>query len=93
MQLELLKKEENSRLIRIIDEDHTISNLLRVELHEDENVTAAAYTIEHPLIGNPKFHVKTKGKSPERALEAAAGRAVEKLDEVKKQLQKALKSK
>jgi DNA-directed RNA polymerase subunit L len=93
MQLELLEKEENSRLIRIVGEEHTLPNLLRIELYEDENVTVASYAIDHPLVGSPKFFVKTKGKSPERALTSAAERVVEQLDEFKKNLQKVLKEK
>jgi DNA-directed RNA polymerase subunit L len=93
MELEVLRKDENSRLIKVGGEDHTLTNLLRVELYEDENVTAASYTIDHPLTGTPEFFVRTKDKSPERALASAADRVVGKLEEMKRLLQKALKEK
>jgi DNA-directed RNA polymerase subunit L len=93
VQLELLKKEDNSRLIMVVGEDHTLTNLLRVVLHEDVNVRAASYTVDHPLTGNPKFFIRTEGKSPERALVDAVERIVEKLEEAKKQLQRALREK
>jgi DNA-directed RNA polymerase subunit L len=92
MELELVKKEEGSLLIKIVGEDHTLCNLLREELYKDENVVSASYTIEHPLTEPPKFYVKTKkGKSPERALKDAADRVAEQLEDLRKQLQKALK--
>lgn len=90
--MELVEKGESSRLIKIVGEGHTLCNLLRAELGEDENVTSSAYTIEHPMTESPKFYVKTKkGKSPERALTDAAGRIVEQLEDLRKQLQKAIK--
>lgn len=92
MELELVEKGEGSRLIKITGEGHTLCNLLRAELGKDESVVSAAYTIEHPLTEAPKFYVKTKkGKSPERAITDAADRIVEQLEDLRKQLQKALK--
>ncbi len=93
MQLELLEKEGSSWLLKVVGEDHTLPNLLRVELHEDENVIAASYSIEHPLVGSPKIFVKTKGKSPEKAILSAAERILEDLEEAKKEFQKSLKLK
>lgn len=92
MELELVKKENGSLLVKIVGENHTLCNLLREELNKDENVVSAAYTIEHPLTESPKFYVKIKkGKSPERAFTDAAGRIVEQLEDLRKQLQKVLK--
>ena len=93
MELEIVKKEEESLLVKITGENHTLCNLLREELNKDENVVSAAYAIEHPLTGSPKFYVKTKkGKSPERALVDAADRIAEQFKDLRKQLQKALKT-
>lgn len=92
MELELVRKDGGSLLVKIIGEDHTLCNLLREELYKDENVISAAYTIEHPLTEPPKFYVKTKkGKSPERALADAADRIAGQFEDLHKQLQKALK--
>ena len=92
MELELVKKGDGELLVKIVGEDHTLCNLLRAELSKDESVSAAVYTIEHPLTEPPKFYVKTKkGKSPEHALTDAAGRIAEQLEDLRKQLQKALK--
>lgn len=92
MELELVQKEERSLLIKVVGGDHTLCNLLRKALHEDERVVAASYVVDHPLTEPPKIYVKTKaGKSPERALIDAAERVAEQLDELHKQLQKELK--
>lgn len=92
VELELLEKGDNSLLIKIIGEDHTLCNLLRKKLYEDKSVVAASYVIEHPLTEPPKFYVKTKkGKSPERALIDAADTIAEQLEDLRKQLQKTFK--
>ena len=92
MELELIKKENGSMQIKIVGENHTLCNLLRAQLNQDESVASAAYNIEHPLTESPKFYVQTKkGKSPKRALSDAADEIVEQLEDLRKQLQKALK--
>ncbi len=92
MELELIEKESGSMLIKIVGENHTFCNLLRAELNKDESVTSAAYNVEHPLIGSPKFYVETKkGKSPKRAFTDAAGQISKQLEDLRKQLQKDLK--
>lgn len=91
MELELVEKNDDSILINIVGEDHTFCNLLRAELGKDNSVASAVYTIEHPLTELIKFYVKVKDKSPERVLNDAAGRVVEQLEDLQKQLQKALK--
>lgn len=92
MELELLNKDAESMAIKIIGEDHTFCNVLRKALHEDEDIAIASYAIEHPLLSHPTFFVKVKkGKSPERALVEAAERIIEKCDDLRKKLSKALK--
>jgi DNA-directed RNA polymerase subunit L len=92
MELELLNKDERSMTVKIVDEDHTLCNIIRKVLHEDKHVVVASYSIEHPLLEHPKFHVKVKkGKSPKRALMDAAEQVIEDCDELRKKLLKALK--
>ena len=89
MELELVRKEEHSLLVKVVGEDHTLCNLLRKTLHEDEHVAAASYVIEHPLTEPPKIYVKTKkGKTPEKALVDAAELLVKHLEELEDQLRK-----
>lgn len=94
MELELLRKDENSMMVKIVGEDHTLCNILRKTIHEDKHVVSASYVIEHPVLEHPKFYVKVKkGRSPRRALTDAAGRIIESCDELRKELLKALKKK
>ena len=69
MNIKLLNKEENSIEIIIEGEGHTLSNLLRNVLFEDESVEFAGYSIDHPIDTPPKFYIRTNGtKSPIQAL-------------------------
>jgi len=75
MKIEVIKREENVLEFYLEGEDHTFANLLNEVLHENEHVTFAGYTIEHPVLmaRKPKFRVVTDGKvTPEKVLEEAA---------------------
>jgi len=91
MELEIVNKDENSITIKIIGEDHTFCNALRKVLQSDEMVSAAAYSIEHPLLEQPKFYVKVKRGRPETALTRAAEQIIEYCVDLKRQLSKARK--
>ena len=55
--------------------DHTFCNALKKELWNDSTVRAAAYKVDHPLIGVPRFIVETNGQKDAKAvLKAAAAR-------------------
>ncbi len=91
MELELIKKSKNTITVKMIGEDYTLCNALRKVLYEDPRVVAASYMIEHPTLEHPKLYVKTKAKSPERALTDAAGRLMDRCDEVQRKLLRSLK--
>lgn len=92
MELRLINKDGRSLTVKIIGEDHTLCNILRKTLHEDDHVITASYTIEHPLLEHPTFYVNVKkGKTPERALTDAAERIIESCDELQKKLSRELK--
>lgn len=61
-------------------EDHTLGNLLRQELINDEKVLFAAYKIEHPLFANFVMRIQTEeGTNPRVALREACSRLISKL--------------
>jgi len=91
MEIEIVNKGEDSITIKIIGEDHTFCNVLRKVLQSDESVSAAAYSIAHPLLEHPKFYVKVKKGRPETALTRAAGQIIEYCGDLKRQLSKARK--
>lgn len=77
-----MQREGKALRFRVIGEDHTLCNLLRKEMFEDENVEAAAYTIEHPLLSQPEFYLRVRRGKPEEALLKALRRLEEKLGEL-----------
>ncbi|HOM96431.1 MAG TPA: DNA-directed RNA polymerase subunit L [Methanofastidiosum sp.] len=71
MDIEMLRNEGNLMEFRIIGEDHTLCNVLRDALLENQKVKVAAYKIDHPLLDKkrPKFIISTDGTiSPKDAL-------------------------
>jgi len=89
MELEVLNSSDNSAEFIIKGERHTFPNLLREALLEDEKVSFAAYSLNHPMDHDCRFIVKTEGKQAKKALSDALKRIDEKLDEFKKEIKKA----
>jgi len=84
MKIRVLEKREKDLKIEIIGEGHTFCNLLRDFLLRNPNVEFAAYRIDHPLVSNPIFYVKTKDGGPEEALKKAAEEIIDALENFKK---------
>lgn len=57
----------------------TLAEILRVYLNKDSSVTFAAWKREHP-IKKPKLLVKTKGKTPKKAVSDAVSAINKDLD-------------
>ncbi|ODQ68296.1 RBP11-like subunits of RNA polymerase [Nadsonia fulvescens var. elongata DSM 6958] len=76
----------NAALIRFEREDHTLGNLLRSQLLQDERVLFAAYKVEHPLFPNFVMRIQTEeGYSPKDALRHACQAIIHQLDKFKRQ--------
>lgn len=83
MELNVLENTKKRLVFELKEGTHTICNLLKDELWQDKDVTAAAYNIDHPLIGIPKFIVETNGKTePKKALTNAINRVKKRNKEV-----------
>ncbi len=87
MELEVLEKEKGRLVFELQGATHTICNLLKEELWEDDDVSISAYNIDHPEVGVPKFVIETKKgtKSSKKALSDA-------IKSLKKKNKKFLKS-
>ena len=83
MELNFVEEKKNKLVFEITGEGHTLSNVLRKELNNDEHVKTAAYTIDHPLIEKPRFVLETDGADPKKVLIAAAKRVQKELEKVK----------
>lgn len=68
--MKIIKNTENELEIEITGESHTICNALRIILMEDADVEAAAYVIDHPIIGEPRLYIRAK--NPKNSLKNAA---------------------
>lgn len=68
--MKILKDTKTELEIEVTGESHTLCNALRKILMEDKDVEAAAYVIEHPIIGEPKLYLRAK--NPRKSLKKAA---------------------
>lgn len=73
MKIKILEINDKELEFELEGEGHTLCNLLRKVLLEDEDVTFAGYRIEHPLISKPRMYIRTNGKKDplDAAIEAA----------------------
>ncbi|MEM3402025.1 MAG: DNA-directed RNA polymerase subunit L [Candidatus Hadarchaeales archaeon] len=92
MEVEILEKEKDSRLLGITGEDHTLANLLRIKLNEEKDV-AASYTMDHPLLGKIKFYVRSEERNPDKVVMEACDKIVMEIEEFRDNFEKALKKK
>jgi len=72
MQLKVHEHTKKRMVFELIGADHTFCNALKKELWNDSSVRAAAYKVDHPLIGIPKFIVETNGQKDAKAVLRAA---------------------
>lgn len=74
MNVKILKKTDDELHLEFEAEGHTLLNLLRTELLEDERVLLATYDAKFPMMTNPIFRLKTKDVDPVVLMKAAAAR-------------------
>jgi DNA-directed RNA polymerase subunit L len=76
MNITILKKTEEELQLEFEGESHTLLNLLRTELLEDERVLLATYDAKFPMMTNPIFRLKTRDVDPVVLLNEVAIRIV-----------------
>ncbi len=79
--MKVIKETKKEFEVEITGETHSLCNTLRKTLMQDEDVEAAAYVIEHPIIGQPKLYIK--GKNPKKSLQTAAETVKSRSEELK----------
>ena len=79
--MKVIKDTKKELEIEITGETHSLCNTLRKTLMEDDDVEAAAYVTEHPIIGEPKLYIKAK--NPKKSLKLAAETVKARCDELK----------
>ncbi|MCS7140099.1 MAG: DNA-directed RNA polymerase subunit L [Candidatus Nezhaarchaeota archaeon] len=91
MKIRILEKDERSIKFEVIGEGHTFCNLLRDFLARDPKVEFAAYKIDHPLVSNPIFFLRTRKGKPEEVLRDAAEEIIRSLEAFKENFMRALR--
>ena len=85
MEMNILKESKEELELEI--ESLTIAELLRVYLNKDSSVTFAAWRRDHPT-KKPLLAVRTKGKTPKKAINDALSLITKELDGVESDFKK-----
>ena len=81
MELKILDKTDNDMHLEIIGESHTLLNMLKSILLEDERVHTASYDMKHVTISEPVLFVMTDGTDPIIVVKDAASTLLSECDE------------
>lgn len=74
-------KIPNAGMFTLLREDHTMANLLRMQLLQDESVTFAGYKHPHPLVHDVLIRVQTNDTTtPIDALSSSIKSSMEEFD-------------
>ena len=83
MNLKILNKTDTELEMELVGETHTLLNLLKTILLEDDAVEIATYDIKYLGISEPIMYVRTNGKDPVQAVRSALQTMVAICDEFK----------
>jgi len=93
LKINVLKRDGNELRIEVIGEGHSFCNALESVLLRDETLDFVGYDISHPLVAQPTFYIKMKGRrDPWRALLDAAETLMKELSQIQKTFQEAWKN-
>ena len=79
--MKVIKDTKNELEIEVTGETHSLCNALRKTLMTDKDVESAAYSIDHPIVGEPILYIKAK--NPRKSLKKAAETIKKQCDEFK----------
>ena len=91
MELNVIESSDKKAVFELLDADHTVLLLLKEALESNDEVIAATFAIDHPLVGHPKFVIETKKTAPKKVLLKAIADLDKELDTTEKELEKKLK--
>ncbi|MCD4703745.1 MAG: DNA-directed RNA polymerase subunit L [Methanosarcinaceae archaeon] len=81
MELKIISKEDDEIQLEIKGESHTLLNMLKSVLLDDERVEIATYDMKHVTISDPVILVKTDGTDPIIIVRDAASKLIAQCDE------------
>lgn len=85
MEIKVLKSSKDELEIEL--DNITIAEILRVYLNKDSSVTFAAWKREHPT-KKPVMSIKTKGKTPKKAVDDAVSVISKELEKIEDDFKK-----
>jgi len=88
--MEIKTKEISKDEMEVTIGNITLVEILRVYLNQDSAVVFAAWKREHPT-ENPILKIKTKGKTPQKALNNAIENLTKDLDGLENDFKKSIK--
>lgn len=92
MEVKVIEESDNKLVFELAGSGHGFCNVLKHELWKNSHVKVATYTVDHPLVGSPRFIVETDGSvKPRKVLADAAKKLGSQFDEFKKTFKKAIK--
>lgn len=92
MELNMLENKKNRMVFELKGESHAFCNALKKELWNVDGITVSGYTIEHPMIGIPRFTIETTGKAkPKDAILKAVKKLKKQNKEFLKKFEKEVK--
>ncbi|MBI2108498.1 DNA-directed RNA polymerase subunit L [Candidatus Woesearchaeota archaeon] len=87
MEAKVTENKKNKLIFELKGADHTVCNILKTELWNDDHVKTATYSIKHPQISSPEFIIETDGSAtPKSALTSAVNRLKKVSDKFRKEI-------
>jgi len=86
MEINVLKDDKDFLEIEIKGEGHTLCNLLRKQISNEENTKFSSYQIKHPLVSQPILNVKAD--NPRKAVLRAVDSSLKLIKEFRSELKK-----
>lgn len=87
MEVKVIENKKNRLIFELKGADHTLCNILKTEMWNDEHVKTSTYSIKHPQISSPEFIVETDTSvTPKSALTGAVNRLKKASDKFRKEI-------
>ena len=81
MELKILEKSDDEMKMEIAGESHTLLNMLKIILLEDERVHTASYDMKHVTISEPILFIKTENADPIDVVKDAVAKLITECEE------------
>ncbi len=89
MEPKIIEESRYEIVFEIRGEGHSFPNLLRKTLLEEPAVEFAGYNIDHPLLANPVFTVRTKRRQANTVTRDALEKILARTEEFRKKFSQA----